>query len=66
MERLKKIAIRIFERDIFSILLAVTSTETRRKNKLFTLKFELHDKKSPMGPNNLFDLYDFELWEFKL
>ena len=59
MGRLKKIGIRIFERDIFSILLIVTSTETRRKNKIFKLKFELHDKKSSMGPNNLFDLNEF-------
>ena len=58
-ERLKHIQIRKFEHNILSILLKVTSSETRRENELFKSKFELHDTKSTMGPNNLFDLNDF-------
>ena len=58
-ERLKNIRIRKFEHDIFSIPFTVTSSETRRKNEFFKSKFELHDKKSSRGRNNLFELNDF-------
>ena len=34
-------------------------TVTSRKNNFSKSKFELHDKKSSSGPNNLFDLNDF-------
>ena len=59
MERLKNIRIRIFERDIFSIPLTVTSSETRRENEFFKSKFELSDKKPSRRLNNLFDVNDF-------
>ena len=58
-ERLKSIRIRKFKYDIFSIPFTVTSSETRRENEFFESKFELLDKKSPRGPNDLFDLNDF-------
>ena len=37
----------------------MTSSETRMENGFFESKFELHDKKSSRGPNNLFDFNDF-------
>ena len=58
-ERLKHIRIRKFEHDILSISLNMTSSETRKENEFLKSKFELHDKKSSMGPNNLFNLNDF-------
>ena len=58
-ERLKSIRIRKFKYDVFSIPFTVTSSETRRENEFFESKFELLDKKSLRGPNDLFDLNDF-------
>ena len=58
-ERLKHIRIRKFEHDILSISLNMTSSETRKENEFLKSKFELHDQKSSMGPNNLFNLNDF-------
>ena len=56
---LKNIRIGKFERDIFSFLLTVTSSKTRRKNEVFKSKLRLHDKKSSWGTNILFNLNDF-------
>ena len=58
-ERLTNIRIRKFQHEIFSNPFTVTSFETRRENKFFKSKFELHNKKPSRGSKNFFDLDEF-------